>query len=77
MIDKVWAIKNIKVHYVKAILNLMFQKFTIFVLKVQKWDDKYKGYIIRQYYLFLTKDPLCNQFMKTFLELDPKKKNKI
>lgn len=61
--------KDIKVHYAEAIADLSLEKFSVFVLKMQKWDDKYGNYTARQYYLLLTRSLLRNKFIKTFLEI--------
>lgn len=68
MIEKIGFMKDIKVHYVEIILNQNFSEFDVFVLKMQKCDDKYKSYIARQYYLFLTKSLLHNWFIKAFFK---------
>lgn len=60
--------KDIKIYYTKANTKLNFDKFNVFVLKMQKWSDKYRSYTTKQYYLFLIKDLLYNKFMKTFFE---------
>lgn len=47
--------KYIKVYYVEAIVNLSLKEFNIFVLEMQKQDNKYGDYTAGQYYLLLTR----------------------
>lgn len=47
--------KYIKVYYVKAIVDLSLKEFNVYVLEMQKQDNKYGDYIAGQYYLFLTR----------------------
>lgn len=44
---------------------------------MQKWSDKYKSYTAGQYYLFLSKSLLYNQFMKTFFKNIQEKKKRF
>lgn len=69
--------EDIKVHYTEAIAELNLEVFGVFVLRMQKQDDKYRGYTAEQYYLLLLKSPLYNKFMKTFLESIKKKKIRL
>lgn len=66
--EEIWAMEDIKVHYAEAIANLSLEEFSAFVLGMQKRGDKYGGYTAGQYYLLLTKGPLRDKFMETFLE---------
>lgn len=61
--------EDIKVHYAEAITDLSLEEFSAFVLEMQKRGDKYGGYTAGQYYLLLTRGPLHNKFMETFLEI--------
>lgn len=67
--EEIWAIKDIKVYYAKAIADLSLKEFNVFILKIQKWCNKYGGYTSEQYYLFLIKNLLCDKFMKTFFKI--------
>ena len=64
--EEIRGIEDIKVHYAKVIADLSLEEFSAFILRMQKQSDKYEGYTAEQYYLFLTKGPLRNKFMKTF-----------
>ena len=61
--------EDIKVHYTEVIADLTLQKLSVLVKGMHKWGDKYGGYTAGQYYLFLSRRPLCNQFMETFLQV--------
>lgn len=69
MTTEVWAMEDIKVHYTEVIADLTLQKLSVLVKGMHKWGDKYGGYTAGQYYLFLSRRPLCNQFMETFLQV--------
>lgn len=60
--------KDIQVHYVKAIADLSLEEFSVFDLKMQKRGAKYEGYTAEQYYLLLIRGPSCDNFMETFLK---------
>lgn len=69
MTEEVRAMEDIKVHYAKALADLTLQEFSALVREIQKRGDEYGGYMAGQYYLLLSKGPLCYQFMKTFLQV--------
>lgn len=71
---EIWAMEDIKVHYAKAIADLSFEEFSVFVLRMQKRGDKYEGYTAEQYYLLLTRDQLRDISWKLSLKLFKKKK---
>lgn len=59
---------GIKVHYVKTMTDLSLEEFSVFVLRMQKRGNKYEDYIAGQYYLLLTRGPLRDNLMETFLK---------
>ena len=67
--------RGIKVHYVKTIRDLSLEKFSVFILRKQKWGNKYEDYIAGQYYQLLTRGPLCDNFMETFLKIVQEKED--
>ena len=68
LIEEIWAMKDIKVHYAEAIVELSLEEFVTFVLGMQKWSDKYGSYTTGHYYLLLTRDLLGDKFMEIFFE---------
>lgn len=67
--EEVRAMEDIKVHNAKALADLALQGFSALVRGMHKWGDEYGGYMAGQYYLLLSKGPLCDQFMKIFLQV--------
>lgn len=68
MTEEVRAMEDIKVHYAEALKDLTLQEFSALVRGVQKRGYEYGGYTAGQYYLLLSRGPLRDQFMETFLQ---------
>lgn len=56
--------ENIKKNYIKAIQKLNFSQFNILVKALKVVRNNHGRYIASQYYLLLTKNLFCNQFIK-------------
>lgn len=69
MTEEIRVIKDISIYYFEAIANLTLQKFNTLVCRMQKYSDEYGSYTAEQYYHLLARGPLCDQFMKTFLQV--------
>ena len=75
MTEKVRAIKDIGVHYSEVIADLILQEFSALVFRMQKCSNKYRSYITEQYYLFLARGLLCDQFTEIFFQVIQNREN--
>lgn len=61
--------EDIKIYYVEVLANLTLQELSALVGSMQKQSDEYGGYTVGQYYLLLSRSPLCDQFIEKFLRV--------